>query len=126
MNAAVRIACALALAAAAATPLRAQEPERLKRSEIRALFKNNEMTATNPNGLSFTEVYSSDGTFKASSKRRDGSCCATDVGRWAVEGNMLCKQYSVWQGGQLRCSYITKDAQGYSTGSGMRMTFKRN
>lgn len=121
----LRAAAAATVIAAASLAGYAQEAKRLTASEIRALFRGSEMTATNAAGLRFTEQYKADGTFSAWTNRRDGSCCASDKGRWTVEGNQLCKQYERWQRGELRCSYILKAGETYTTGSGIRLEFSK-
>ena len=103
----------------------AQDAKTLTGDEIRALFSGNEMTATNSRGQKFTEQYKADGTFEATSTRTDGSCCLTDDGKWSVEDNRFCRQYSNWRDGRKTCGRILKGPDGYVTQSGLKMKFKR-
>ena len=82
------VSIAAVAAVLAFSPLAGSQDARpLTGEEIRALYSNNEMTATNNRGQQFTEQYKPDGTFSATSTRSDGTCCIADTGKWTIEGD---------------------------------------
>lgn len=115
---------AAVLAALFSLSVHAQDAKRLTADEIRTLIADNQMTATNSRGQKYTETYKADGTFSAVSESSGGGTIADD-GRWTVEGDRFCKQYDNWQGGKKRCTPILKSPDGYTTGGGQKLSFKR-
>ena len=118
----------VAIAAAtlfASQPASSQDAKPLTGEEIRALYSDNEMSATNSRGQKFTEQYKPDGTFTATSTRTDGTCCIADTGKWTIEGDKFCRQYDNWRNGRKTCGLILRGPDGYATPSGLKMTFKR-
>jgi hypothetical protein len=116
---------AAVMAALFSFPVHAQEAKRLTGDEIRALIADNQMTAVNSRGQKYTETYKADGTFSAISEGSSGGTVADD-GRWTVEGDRFCKQYDNWQDGRKRCAPLLKGSDGYTTGTGQKLSFKRS
>ncbi len=124
MRAKVMLSGAAVMAALFSLTAHAQDAKRLTGEEIRALVADNQMTAVNSRGQKYTETYKADGTFSAVSESSSGGTIADD-GRWTVVGDRFCKQYDNWQDGRKRCAPLLKGPDGYTTGSGQKLTFKR-
>ena len=87
---------AAALAAAWSLPALAAEPTgALSGDEIKAYFPGKRIYGTTPSGKGFMIDFRADGTFTGIVEK------GTDVGKWWVERNTLCRSWTAWVNQQV-------------------------
>ncbi len=106
MMKAIPIAAA-ALALATAVQAESMPPGALTGEEIAEFFPGNRVYGTTPNGKSWFIDFNADGTAKGLTNKD------TDVGKWWIEGDTLCRSWTVWaprEGKEQACFHVVVDA----------------
>ena len=82
---------AAALVASWSPTVAAAEPKgALSGDQIKAYFPGKRIYGTTPSGKGFMIDFRADGTFTGIVEK------GTDVGKWWVEGNTLCRSWTAW------------------------------
>jgi len=81
----------VALLLLAATGARAEEVT-LSGAEIKSLLSDGRLYGQTPSGKVFLVMYGADGSLRGIVKRGE------DTGKWWVEGDTLCRNWTAWAG----------------------------
>lgn len=99
-------AMAAVMAVASTAQAEAKPAGALTGDEIAAFFPDNRVYGTTPSGNTWFIDFNADGTAKGVTNKD------TDVGRWWVEDDTLCRSWTVWaprKGKQQACFHIVVD-----------------